>query len=354
VLRSLLALAVLIPTGVLFVQLWNAQSDRSSFADSERLGVEYLTGLGRVTGALTDTRSAVVAGRPVQDNALGQAVAAMAAVDNRIGDGLRTRERWAGLRAKIESLPKKAEPAATIAAYGEAADLLLALFGKVRENSQLIRDPDADSYYLQDGASQELPEAIVATGHLADLLTVAAKQRPAQRAAGAGDLTAARAAVLSPTGDLAEDLRTAVDNSQSRTLGESLISRLDRFRRAIDALAAIVGPGALSADQVGAARTEAQAAAADLSATMLTELDNVIKDRLAGLGGDRLLAAGAMALTVLLAAAPLLVALLRRSLRRRATAARGATRWPHAPPSHSRPDSPDEDRTEREWARAAR
>ncbi|WP_213450275.1 hypothetical protein [Rhizomonospora bruguierae] len=352
VLRALLALALLVPTGVLFVQVWTSRSADLAYAAKERLGVEYLITLRRVATGLADNASAVVAGRTVGADALATAVADMGAVDRRIGGDLRATQRWAGLRTKIESLPVAADPAAGMAAYGEATDLLTALFEAVRTESGLVRDPDADAYFLQDAAAQELPEAVIAAGHLADVLTTAARARPADRAGWAGDETVARAAALSPVRDLADDVRSAVDESRSRTLGEALLSRVDRFRRAIDALTGMSavkpdGPR-LTTEQIGSARTEVQAAAADLAATMFTQLDGQLRDRADRLRAERLTAVGAMALAVLMAVTPALgVAVRAGRHRRRATRWAPDERGPTPPPAGG-------EQPEREWARAAR
>lgn len=322
VLRSLLALAVLIPVGVLFVQLWQGQSERLSFAAKERHGIEYLTSLSQVTTALTDAQSTAVAGRAVDRTALTRAVDATSAVDERLGDELRTRERWSGLRVKIEALPANGDPGNLYSAYGEVTDLLLALYGKVRENSQLIRDPEGDTYFLQDGAAEELPEAVIAAGQFTDLAVISARRPASERTAAIAELTAAREGVLDPAADLADDVQSAVDSTDSRTMGGNLLTRLDRFRRSMDSLATSAGAldgqaGLPRADQLTAARSEVQAAASDLSIAVLAELDVLIEDRVAGLDVQRAISLGTLAVVVLLAATPTLAALLGRRRRRR-------------------------------------
>jgi hypothetical protein len=323
-LRSLLALAVLVPVGVLFGQLWQEQSDRLSFAAKERDGIEYLTTLSQVTTALTDAQSDAVAGGEVDQTALARAVDAASAVDARLGDDLRTHDRWSGLRAKIEALPTaaSADKEDLYTAYGEATDLLLALYGKVRENSQLIRDPEGDTYFLQDGAAEELPESVVSAGRFADLVVLAASRPSDERAQAVAELTAARQGVLDPASDLADGLQSAVDSTDSRTMGGNLLSRLDRFRRGMDVLAnsagSLTGRANLPrADQLTAARAEVQAAATELSNAILAELDALIEDRISGLTTDRWLAVGTLAAIVLLAAAPMAITLADGRKRRR-------------------------------------
>ncbi|GAA4681914.1 hypothetical protein Prum_053090 [Phytohabitans rumicis] len=312
--------ALLIPIGVLFAQAWQGQSSRMSFAASERHGIEYLTTLSQVTTALTDAQSAAVAGRAVDRTALARAVDTASAVDNRLGDELRTRERWSGLRVKIEALPTATttDPETVYSAYSEATDLLLALYAKVRENSQLLQDPEGDTYFLQDGASEELPEAVVAAGRFVDIVVIQTKdQHQDHREEAAASIAAARQGLLDPASDLADGLQNAVDSTQSRTMGGNLLSRLDRFRRSMDTLAASVSDQTLpSADKLAAPRTEVQTAASDLSTTILAELDVLIEQRQDGVWTERLISIGTLVIAVLGTCLPLLLALSRRRRRR--------------------------------------
>lgn len=323
-LRPLLVFALLVPAGVLFGQAWQGQSDRLAFAARERHGIEYLTTLGQVTTALTDAQSAAVAGRQVDRAAITRAVDAASAVDDRLGEELRTSERWSGLRVKIEALSSVPadDKARVYAAYGEVTDLLLALYGKVRENSQLIRDPEADTYFLQDGAAEELPESVVAAGRFADLVVLAGARPEAERTAAIAELNAARSGVLDPAVDLAEGLQSAVDSTQSRTLGANLLSRLDRFRRSMDGLASSAGTldgrsPLPTADRLNPARIEVQAAASELSAAILAELDVLIADRQAGVRTERAVSLAALVVAVLGCALPTVLALVARRRRRR-------------------------------------
>ncbi|MFD0969907.1 hypothetical protein, partial [Plantactinospora endophytica] len=320
-LRVLLAVALLVPAGVLFSSTWRSNDDQLAVAERERHGVEYLRSLGQLTLALVDAQSGAVAGRSAAAAALRTAVEQTSAIDVRYGAELRTSERWAGLHAKIEALPDRppANRQESWSTYTETTDLLLALYAKVRETSGLIRDPESDSFHLQDAVAEELPEALVAAGRLADR-TVLASARSADRLRTAADLALARAAVLEPADDLVDNLRAAVENTSSRSLGGNLLSRLDGYQRAVEDLARLTrDPAAADPIQVGAARSAAQLAGSGLGTIILAELDMLLRDRADGLTGDRRIAVGALALTVLLvlavAALPLLAA---------RTAARGA------------------------------
>ncbi|MDW5325404.1 hypothetical protein [Plantactinospora sp. KLBMP9567] len=314
-LRVLLAVALLLPAGVLFSSAWRNNDDRLTIAERERHGVEYLHSLGQVTLALVDAQSGAVAGRAAAAAALRTAVEETSAVDVRYGAELRTSERWAGLHAKIEALPDRppANPQDAWTVYTETTDLLLALYAKVRESSGLIRDPESDSYHLQDAVAEELPEALVAAGRLADRAVLAAGRSGGNPLRTASELALARSAVLLPAADLVENLRAAVENTASRTLGGNLLSRLDGYQRAVEDLATLTRDSAApNPIQVGAARASAQLAGSGLATIILTELDILLRDRVDELTGEQRIAAGALVLAVLLvlalAALPVLAA----------------------------------------------
>ncbi|MFC0503775.1 hypothetical protein [Micromonospora costi] len=325
----LLVVGLLAPLGVLFQQSWRLTDDDRSLAARERLGVAYLRILGPVTDALVDAQSAAVAGRSATGAALTDAVEEVARVDARVGAELRTQERWAGLRAKLEALRDRppTDPEAAFTAYGEVTDLLLDLHRKVRESSGLIRDPESDSFFLQDAAGRQLPEAMVAAGRLTDLATLAARRSPDDRSRTLAQLAALRVAALTPAGTLVDDLRAAVDRSESADLGGNVLTPLDTYQRAVEALAAASAPtrtGTLDAAPVAGARLDAHAAAEQLQPVILAELDALLAARVDRLDRDRWLVVAAAGLGVLLLAvlAGVLIAAARRARRAAAEARR--------------------------------
>ncbi|MEU8388168.1 hypothetical protein [Micromonospora sp. NPDC048842] len=331
--------ALLAPLGLLVTSNWRQVTDDRDLAARERLGVQYLTALAAVTDALVEAQSNAVNGRPVAREALNGAVEKAAAVDARIGGELLSQERWAGVRAKLEALRGRnaTDPEAAYTAYGEVSDLLLALHRKVRESSGLVRDPEADSFFLQDSAGQELPEAVVGAGRLADLATLVSRRPAAERPRGLLELTGLRVSALTPAADLVDNLRSAVDGSESTDLGANVLTPLDTYQRSVEALAGyslpaketgVVDPGQLSAAAVSSHRSARQ-----LQPVILTELDSLLAERIDRLDRDRWLTAGAGVVAVLLLAwlAALLVAAGRRAQRRAALAATHAES-PDTPP----------------------
>jgi hypothetical protein len=327
-LRSLLSAALLVPLVFLAVLVWGHTAGEGESADLERQGTEYFRALVPLEIALLDAQAGAVAGKPVPRENLDRAVQAVAEVDARVGDDLRSRQRWGEVRAKIEALPngRSTSVDAVFAAYTETTDVLLALFDKVRTSSKVILDPEIETYFLHDGVTQELPSAIAAAGELSDLTVVLAGKNAAQRAALMPDVLTRRVALEGGTGDLVDDIRFAVDSTQSPTLGGNLLGRLDRFRRVVDSMlpatAALSDPSsAVDAPLMTKNRTEAQAAAADLSQAMLRELDLLLADRQSTLRTEFLIGVGSVLAIAALAVGAIVVDVLSR---RRAAPARPA------------------------------
>ncbi|WP_341717863.1 hypothetical protein QQG74_29255 [Micromonospora sp. FIMYZ51] len=301
----LLATVLLVPVALLVIQAHRAIDADRDILTREQLGVEYLRALGPVTEALVNAQSAAVARRPLPRQSLDQAVERAAAVDARIGGELRTSERWAGIRAKLEALPERSltDPEAAFAAYGEVTDLLLALYGKARESSGLIRDADVDSYFLQDGVGEEMPEALIAAGRLTDLAVLIGRRPAAEQLRSLMELAALRFAALQPARDLVNNLRAVVESSENAELGASVLNPFDAYQRAVESMALLALPnrsGAVDTAALTDARNQAQQAAKQLQPVLLDEIDRLLADRIDRLGRDALLVLGAGALAVLL------------------------------------------------------
>lgn len=343
--RMLLLLVLVSSVTVLFAMVWQSLEDQSTVASLERDGVKYIQALGPLQIALTNAESAAVNGGPVPREQLAGAVDAVVVVDDELRGQLGTQDRWAGLRTKIETLPTAGSDPEIIAAYGGANDLLLALVDKVRNTSKLIRDPEADIYYLEDGAAQELPEGIVAATRYTDLLVSIAGLPAADRTQSLVDISSAGSDLAGNARDLSDDVRLAVEGTGSRTLGGALLTKLDRFNRSIDNLVPLMAPvvsgkGDVDAEQVVRARDEMQVAAAELSTALLTQIDIELSNRLSSLSQRRFLAIGTLVLPALIALVPIGLALAARQRRRTTTRDQDGPGMPPQGPAHQAPAYP--------------
>lgn len=309
--RFLLPLVLAMSVTVLFSMVWQSVGDDAEFAASERDGVRYIRALVPLEIALANAGSAVVDGEAAPTEALTGPMDVVAAVDRELGEQLGSQDRWSGLRAEIQNLPTTGKSAETIAAYGTANDLLLALIERVRNSSQLILDPEADIYYLQDGAAQELPESITAAARYTDLLVSTTGKTAATL-----EINAAAADLRNNAQDLSDNVRLAVEGSGSENLGSALLTKLDRFNQAVDGALALLKNGRVDTTQVAQARSETRVAAADLAEAILAQIDIALEERISSLDQTRLLAAGAYAVAVLLALVPAILGLVSRRPRR--------------------------------------
>ncbi|MES1150882.1 MAG: HAMP domain-containing protein, partial [Dongia sp.] len=139
---SKLAVAVslfIVPVIVLLVLLYNSQQIAIDFGDKEKVGNDYLTALRPVQVALVDTNARID---------VGALKAAIAKAEADFGPDMGSADQ---AKAAEDSLDGK-DPRDTTA--------LRALINQVGNNSNLILDPDLDSYYVMDLVLLKLPELI--------------------------------------------------------------------------------------------------------------------------------------------------------------------------------------------------
>lgn len=311
-LTAVLAVAMLVPLGVMVFDQHRYQSEHRSMATQERHAIEYLLALSPLTIALTEAQSAAVSGEPARREALDQAMAGVTDVDERFAEQLRLGERWPQLRNVIERVAgtDHADGRAAYTAYTETTGLLLALHDRLRDTTGLVRDPDQDAYHLQNAAGGALPETIVAIGRLVDLITIATSDPASEEIANAADIRAANAAATRPADALVVSVQEALDTTDSRSLSSTVLAKYDRFLRGKDILlGAVPADGSLQDGDpalIGGMRGEVQAAAEELSTGLLTELDALVENRGDGLAtGQRVttaLAIGAVLLVLALVA----------------------------------------------------
>ncbi|MDG6100920.1 hypothetical protein Daura_01700 [Dactylosporangium aurantiacum] len=344
IVRLLLPLALIVPTVVLFGMHRQSNGDDAAFATTERHGVAYLRALVPLEIELVNAQAAAATGSPVQRGSLMAAVGSVAELDAEHGAELLTRDRWADLRARIEAVPPTGAPGTLFASYSEAVELLLDLISKVREASGLARDPYAATFNLADGGAQELPDGIAAAGRYAGLLLQARRLPAAGQADALFGIAAARSDLIGAARDLAEDVQAAAQSSESHRLDGSLLTKIDAFTRATDALvpATATASATLSTDpaQLGRHRDDVVRAGAELSASLLSEIDALLGERLADLDSRDTTAVAALAAAVLLGvAAPVVTVLLALRRRRRGAGTTTARRGPDDTPPAPRHDS---------------
>jgi hypothetical protein len=306
---TVLTLLILVPTGYLFYRTWQANDASRDSTRLERQGIEYVTALTPLVSALAEAQSSALQGVSAAPAALSASVARVTAVDQRLGNALGTRDRWTGLRDRIDQLAAVTEnPQSVFQAYVVATNLTLALYDTVRNNSTLIRDADNDLSNLQQAVADDLPNTVVQVSRMGDLSLLVAKAQPDQQATLGPQFGAAVQSVTVAVNALTDDLQAAVDDTSSPTLSGSLVTTLDSFRRGVESLTRGANPGGgqPNAATMATAQSQLQSSLTSLSGSLVREMDGLLENRLDRLNSERreaLVAAGAAILLTLAALA---------------------------------------------------
>jgi hypothetical protein len=312
-LAALVTILVLAPAGVLFAWVWNDNQDQRDGTKQEQQGVEYLTSLSPLISGLVEAQSSALQGVSTAPASLTAAVARVATVDQRLGDTLGTHERWSGLRDKIQRLPSVAGSAIEIfQAHVEVTDLALALYNAVREDSQLVRDPDNDLSNLQQALAVDLPATVVQVSRMGDLsqmvanITGSAAQRQQAQAILVPQFGAAVQQVNTDVASLTDNLQSAVDDTESTTLSGNLVTSVDSFRRGVESFTRGADPtgGKPNTATMATAQSQLQSSLSGLSGVLVREMNGLLQDRLDRLDTRRLevlITAGVLMLLVLIA-----------------------------------------------------
>jgi len=147
-----------VPLALLFY-LWLVQiAARIDFTRQELAGLQYIVALRQLLEPLQRTQALGVlaaADRPASSAALAQereriatGAEAVDRADRQLGGQLRTDASWSSLRARVADNGAPPEPF-----VGET----LRLIAQVGDSSNLILDPELDSYYLMDAVVLRLP-----------------------------------------------------------------------------------------------------------------------------------------------------------------------------------------------------
>ncbi len=174
---SILTAVFLVPIGLLSWQYFSDKAATIDFTRTERVGVSTMAHLVPVMKGLIDTRNvtrAMLGGHPAQaeyqasHQATEQALAAFAKHVQDSGDPLkigpnvqRLQEQW-----QATSQSKDGTDGQGRTVFGPVTQAVVALLYAVGDNSNLVLDPDLDSYYLMNALVLTLPQMLENTGQL--------------------------------------------------------------------------------------------------------------------------------------------------------------------------------------------
>lgn len=166
---TLVGLLVMTPTAFLFALQFDAMRETINFTAKELQGAEYIEPARRLLYALELCRINIAAQADTQaalrDN-VAKAVAELDTVDRRLGAELRTSAEWQKVKGQWLAFEQSQRSAGSAAAAAAAADVALGKLGAEVTNlilnyagnfSNLILDPDLDSYWIMDAFVVKLP-----------------------------------------------------------------------------------------------------------------------------------------------------------------------------------------------------
>jgi methyl-accepting chemotaxis protein len=293
----LIGLVMMVPLAWVVKSYISAQNHGTAFADSESVGVTYLRPATNLLFQVVRARALAVrmaaheAGRPAVDAARGRVNEAIAAVDaeRAAARTLGLTGRWGVLRGQIQTVVAApvTTPAATFADYGRLTAGIEALIALDGNNSNMILDPDSDTYYLMDAVLNRLTALMDSAGQAGDLQTAIASTGRAtltQRLT----LEDLKGTILTTLSDSDPDYGSAFTNARTSAVRRQLTGRLATFdhsmRTVTDQLSSAVRdtPDGSRSTQLG---TVAEANALALSSATLPAINHLLNARLAGFSG---------------------------------------------------------------------
>jgi methyl-accepting chemotaxis protein len=311
----LIGLVLLVPAGVALHAYWAQQGAQIAFSAKERVGDAYLeptrdllTGLVEARGLAVRAAAGDAQARAALPRKIEEVDAAAAAVDKAdaaLGEELETTKLWNELEGKIARAKraKGSGPQAAFDAWTGATSGAMALIVQVANGSNLILDPDLDTFYLMDGLITKLPAIVENAGQASDLQIIVAHDGSiAQRIALAG----AQGTLRSTASAMNDGYKTAFTHTADSTLS-ALSGPLGSTLKSAETVAASVDPtrkGVIDDDAAAQRGVKAVANATALEKATLPKLDALIQTRIGGFEGARsrtgLIIAAALLLAVYL------------------------------------------------------
>lgn len=181
----LLGIVFSVPVAVLLFLLIKEQNIAIDFGENERRGVEYINPVRHLLHDIQKHQVAFLNGAietPALEKQIEEDIRSIQEVDSRYGKELKTShglaglaEKWSTTKSLVLRSSSNAKPENINSAYDDiVGKSILPLIIQAGDTSNLILDPDLDSYYAMDNVVLNLPalgQLIAQTNaHVADLI----------------------------------------------------------------------------------------------------------------------------------------------------------------------------------------
>jgi signal transduction histidine kinase len=183
---TLISLILDIPSLLLLGLLTSVRNEAIDFGQKERLGLEYNEPVKELLFHVAEHRQAAliyfeggesdktVAKKLLQElqSKVENDITAIDDVDNRLGETLEGKEKWAEVRKLWKATKEsvwKSSPEKSYADHSEVIDKIVLLLAHIGDISNLVLDPDIDSYYMMDGVIFRIPLLVQKISEARDL-----------------------------------------------------------------------------------------------------------------------------------------------------------------------------------------
>ena len=295
---GLIAIVFLIPICFLGTFFLGEIGSSIGFAQGERDGLVYLKPATRLLEDVLELQGAEslrASGKASDTAALIAKVQAdvkeMEGLTTKFGDEFKCKDDWTKTaKAWGEAKDQKfANPDAVAKAFDPLTDQIIALAGTVLTNSQLILDPQVDSFYTMDTSLVQLPVLMQRTAQARDLGAQSA-EKGSPTAETKTQLVVLQTQFETPLGTVKGDCAQAVGfNPSLKKTYDDAVSNLDKTDTALKATlsANLDNASASNAEAIVNAANAQLAAAKNALSAVSTELDKILVSRLDGKVQDR-------------------------------------------------------------------
>jgi methyl-accepting chemotaxis protein len=224
---ALIGLVLVVAVAVVGQAYLKVQHAQIAFSAKERVGIRVITPAGELLGSLASARAAAVrgddAGLEGRVAAVDKAVTKVDAAVKADGAELALQGDWSKLRGSIEStlssLPEGV--AARSAALAELTNGAAALIVKAGDTSNLILDPDLDSFYVMDALVTKVPGMLTGLADASDQAVLAEVDK-ANALDHRIDLALTQGAIMSAAGAGTAGLDTSFEKTADSKLEDDL------------------------------------------------------------------------------------------------------------------------------------
>jgi methyl-accepting chemotaxis protein len=223
---ALLAVLLLVPLAVVTNGYFHEKGSQIAFSDAERDGTVYLRPVTALLQDLVEARAAAVRGdAAAAGRHLDQAhrdLASADRVEHDLGARLGTGDAHAAVVERLGALDATVTGEAAVAAYGDVSDAVQALAVQVGNGSNLILDPDLDSYYVMDTWLTRVPALLDVVGKAGDRAALVAARTTPATSAERIELALANGNIATTAAAVAGNVKTAVANTRDPGLAPAL------------------------------------------------------------------------------------------------------------------------------------